>query len=201
MKASLDKIKSTIAYIINSQPYPAVMFTNVTYGAVVMDNEVLHYRLSEIHSAECKIEVVRNDNVVYDKRKAKKKCKICRKKKCNVVLNCCGQRCHFDCIRSKGYSCDCKKYIEVKIPLCDVDRGDSCIVCLEEDCTTETRCGHSVCRDCIAEIYRRRGKLAACPMCRQPLLKAPTIDELKMNLTVGQIKNKQINVKILFYDK
>lgn len=201
MKASLEKIKSTIAYIIKSQPYPDVMFSNVTHGVVVIDDELLHYRLSGIHTEQCKIEVVRNDNVVYDRRKQRKRCKFCRKKHCNAVLQCCGARCHFDCIRGRGYHCDCDGYIEGKVPLTEAETEDTCIVCLDEDCTTQTRCGHCVCRTCIGEIYRRRGKLAMCPMCREPLLDTPVADELKVNIDVGQIANKQINVKILFYDK
>lgn len=200
MKGSLEKIKSMVAYIINSQPYPDVMFTDVSHGVVVIDDEVLHYRFSGIHTDECKIEVVKNDNVVYDKRKPKKKCKLCRKKKCNVTMKCCGARCHFECVRSNGYHCDCEKYIDARVPLSD-EGEDTCIVCLDEGCTTRTLCGHCVCRTCVTEIYRRRGKLANCPMCRQPLLKIPVVDELKINVDIGQIENKQIGVKILFYDK
>lgn len=201
MKASLDKIKSIIAYIINSQTYPQVMFTDVTHGVVVIDNEVLHYRLSGIHTDECKVEVIKNDNLIYDKKKQKKKCKLCKKKRCNVVLNCCGARCHFDCLRKDGFHCDCPQYIDDRVPLHDDSEYDTCVVCLDDDCTTRTLCGHSVCRNCVSEIYRRRGKLAMCPICRQPLLKSPIIDELKVNLTVGHFENKQVNVKILFYDK
>lgn len=201
MKASLEKIKSTIAYIIKSQPYPDIMFSNVSQGVVVIDDEVLHYRLSGIHTDHCKIEVVKNDNIIYDKRKPRKKCNTCKRKHCNVILDCCKARSHFDCMRGRGFHCNCPEYIKGRIPLIELETKDTCIVCLDDDCGTKTSCGHTVCRTCIGEIYRRRGKLSKCPMCRNPLIETPVADELKVNVDVGQIANKQINVKILFYDK
>ena len=200
MNGSLEKIKSTISYIINSQAYPDVMFTDVTYGVVVVDNEVLHYRLSDIHTDNCKVEIARNDNIVYDKRKPKKKCRFCKRRRCNAVLRCCGQRCHFECFRERKHHCECEHYIDTRVPLRQ-GQPDSCAVCFEEGCTTRTICNHSVCRSCVTEIYQRNRKLSTCPLCRHSLLHLPTVDELKVKVNVGQIRNKQINVKIIYHDK
>ena len=200
MNVSIQKIKSVISHIINSQKYPDVMFTEVSHGVVVIDNEVLHYRLSGIHTDDCKVEIIRNDNIVYERRKPKKKCRFCGRRRCDSVLQCCHTRCHFECFRRREHHCDCDRYIDVRVPL-HIGDPDVCAVCLEEGCETRTICNHSVCRGCVTQIYQGQRKNASCPLCRQSLLHLPTVDQLKVKVNVGQIHNKQINVKIIYHDK
>ena len=204
MKTSLDKIKSIVAYIIDSQSYPDIMFSGTSIGAVLVDEELIHYKITKFHSNNRTIEILVNNNLFYKPlQKRRNKCKFCNKKECNMVLNCCNKSCHFTCVKNNRYRCDCNQYmdhIKSKLDIHNVINQDTCVVCLDEDCTTRTTCGHTICNTCACEIYFRRGRASLCPICRQPLLKVIT-DELNLSIDVGRIIPRTIKVRIMFYDK
>ena len=53
----------------------------------------------------------------------------------------------------------------------DVDKEDMCVICLNDDLTTEdkciTHCGHILCNNCLDQVFDKGNK---CPICRRDII-------------------------------
>ena len=173
------------------------MFTTSTNGVIVVDDDVLHYRLTNIHSGNYTVEIIINNNVKYIKSKKRIKCKYCKGKKCNAMILCCNKPCHFECFKQHKYKCDCNHRTAYSIPLSQ-SIEDTCSVCLEK-CKTKTRCNHYLCRDCANRIHDTHQNRSQCPLCRKIMESISDIDRLDINVCPGTIDDRKIRITIFYY--
>lgn len=193
MNNSVEKIKFTITHIIKSQQRRQL---TISSGVVVIDDEVLHYRITNISNNKYHIEIITNDKLRYHKTRTKHKCKYCNTKNCDMVINCCNKYCHIECFKKQNYKCNCKHRTKYIIPLTKSQK-DVCCVCLEK-CKTETMCSHCLCRGCANIIHDSCGIKSKCPLCRKILTNRLIDDKIHMNLSLDQ--HEKVEASITYYN-
>ena len=196
MDSSIEKIKCTITYIIKSQQHRQL--TN-TSGVVVIADEILHYRISNVVNKKYYVEIITNDKLRYHKTKTNHKCKYCNTKNCNMIIKCCNKYCHIECFKKQNYNCNCKQRTKETIVL-QKSQKDICCVCLDK-CKTVTMCNHCLCRGCANQIHDEYGVKSKCPICRKPLTKRVVNDKIHMNLNLNlDNQDENIEVSIIYYN-
>ena len=166
----------------------SVMFKQSEYSNMIWENKSVSHRTDSIFSSygssgvKYIISLIINDKITLnDKASMFKRCIYCKERYTTAKLSCCGKNCHVNCASSNNYECPCKKPTENIISLvsnsetfvkCDNQEDDDidnkCSVCFEK-CTSKTKCGHLICRECVDNIYKLNKEKSKCPLCRESL--------------------------------
>lgn len=165
-----------------------IMFKQSEYSNIIWGNKSVSHKTDSITfdyertGVKYMINLIINDKIILnDKSSMFKRCIYCKERYTTAKLTCCGKNCHINCASSNNYECNCKKSTGNIISLvsntetcvkCD-DQEDNeadnkCSVCFEE-CTSKTKCGHLICRECVDNIYKLNREKSNCPLCRKSL--------------------------------
>ena len=165
----MEKIIEKIVNNTHSKYGKTTLFREVEYTEVTVDKTTAFYRVQSAinypYIYEIQLKVF--DKVLYKPPLIRsKKCMYCDKKGATYKFKCCNQYIHFDCgIRNKFSCCHLDSY------LCSDQKGECC-VCME-DTNTITECGHHLCVNCLANMYKHDKNYEVnllCPYCRANIL-------------------------------